>query len=113
MARFTLDNIRKAAQARYGSTDVELEDGFVVRLMNPLRLPKGKRAELQGIQDRMNAEGADQEEMLHEVVYLVAENEAAATRLIDAVGEDLTVLVEIFREYSEGTQAGEASASES
>ena len=112
MAKFTLDNIRKAAQAKYGSTEITLDDEFVVELQNPLRLPKSKRAELAGLQARLDAGDLDQEDVLATTVHLVAKSEAAATRLLDEVGDDLTVLVEIFKEYSEGTQAGEASASE-
>jgi len=112
MAKFTLDNIRQAAQAKYGSTDIELDDGFTVKLLNPLRLTKARRTELQGLQARLEEEGADQEEILYATVRLVAQNEHAAERLSADVGEDLTVLVEIFRNYSEGTHAGEASASQ-
>ncbi|MEU6572289.1 phage tail assembly protein [Streptomyces sp. NPDC046805] len=113
MAVFSLDNIRAAAEAKYGSTDIELGDGFVARLLNPLRLPKEKRAELLKIQEKLDGDDADQEQVLADAIRLVAENDTAGEKLLDAVGSDLAVLAQIFASYSEGTQVGEASASES
>jgi hypothetical protein len=113
MANFSLDSIRAAAEAKYGSTDIELGDGFVVRLLNPLRLPKEKRAELLKIQEKLDGDDVDQELVLADAVRLVADNEKAAEKLLSEVGSDLAVLAQIFATYSEGTQVGEASASES
>ncbi|QPB09845.1 tail assembly chaperone [Streptomyces phage Sentinel] len=113
MATFSLDNIRAAAEAKYGSTDIELGDGFTARLLNPLRLPKEKRAELLKIQDKLDGEDVDQELVLADAIRLVAENEKAAEKLLAEVGSDLAVLAQIFATYSEGAQVGEASASES
>ncbi|MGW1836970.1 phage tail assembly protein [Streptomyces sp. NPDC002067] len=110
MASFSLDTIRAAAEAKYGSTDIELGDE-TIRLLNPLRLPKTKRTALSELQDRMGGEDADQEELLSEAIRLVAERPAAADDLLDAVGGDLAVLAEIFDRYGKGTQVGEASAS--
>ncbi|ATI18800.1 tail assembly chaperone [Streptomyces phage Diane] len=112
MATFSLDSIRAAAEAKYGSTDIELGDGFTTRLLNPLRLPKEKRAELLKIQDKLDGSD-DQEAVLAEAIHLVAENETAASKLLEAVGSDLALLAQIFATYSEGAQVGEASASES
>ncbi|MFH8414356.1 phage tail assembly protein [Streptomyces collinus] len=113
MAQITLDSIRKAAEAKYGSTDIELGDGFTARLLNPLRLAKEKRAELLKIQDKLNGDDVDQEQVLADAIRLVAENEKAADKLLKEIGSDLAVLAQIFETYSNGTQVGEASASES
>ncbi|MFJ3907466.1 phage tail assembly protein [Streptomyces vinaceus] len=110
MASYSLDAIRAAAEARYGSTDIELGDD-TVRLLNPLRLRKEKRTKLTQLQDRMSGEDADQEELLSEAIRLVAEHPKAADKLLTAIGGDLAVLAEIFDAYGRGTQAGEASAS--
>lgn len=115
MANFTLDDIRTAAEAKYGSTDIELGDGMVVKLVNPLRLPKLRRDALMNIQGDLNAEGEDakgQEEILAEAIRLVAEKPVQAEALLEAVGDDLTVLAEIFERYTKSTQVGEASASQ-
>ncbi|MGW0861297.1 phage tail assembly protein [Streptomyces sp. NPDC002611] len=113
MASFSLDSIRAAAEAKYGSTDIELADGFVVRLLNPLRLSKAARAELLNIQSKLDGDDVDQEAVLSEAIELVAENDTAAKRLLDEVGSDLALLAQIFATYGEGTQVGEASASQS
>lgn len=110
MASFTLDAIRTAAEAKYGSTDIELGDE-TIRLLNPLRLPKATRAELSQLQDRMGGDDADQEDLLSEAIRLVAEHPKAADKLLQAVNGDLALLAEIFDAYGRGTQAGEASAS--
>ncbi|MCY0921663.1 MULTISPECIES: phage tail assembly protein [Streptomyces] len=107
MASYSLDAIRDAAEARYGSTDIELNDD-TIRLLNPLRLSKAARSELTQLQDRMGGEDADQEELLSEAIRLVAEHPKAATKLLTAINGDLAVLAEIFDAYGRGTQAGEA-----
>ncbi|GGK13229.1 hypothetical protein GCM10010124_02260 [Pilimelia terevasa] len=113
MANYTLDDIRAAAEAKYGSTDINEVDGMTVRLLNPLRLPKKSRTALVDIQKRMDDESvdADQEALLVEAIRLVAQTPKQATALLRAVGDDLAVLAQIFATYAEGTQAGEASAS--
>jgi hypothetical protein len=108
---FTLDNFREAAEKKYGAMEIDLGDGTVCRLTNALRLPKSKRDSLLKMQDDMKKEGADQEQMLMDCLRLVAESVPAANKLLKAIGSDLAVLAEIFEQYSEGTQAGEASAS--
>ncbi|MGW8630607.1 phage tail assembly protein [Streptomyces sp. NPDC055793] len=114
MAQFTLDNIRAAADAKYGSTDIEVDEKTTVHLLNPLRLPKEKRTKLVALQDAMDAEGdVDQEELFSEAIRLVADHPKKAEALLTAVGGDLAVLAQIFETYGKGTQAGEASASAS
>lgn len=113
MAQFTLDAIRAAADAKYGSTDIEIDEKTTVHLLNPLRLPKEKRKELEAIQGRMDADDADQEELLAEAIVLVADHPKKGQELIKAVGGDLAVLAQIFETYGKGAQVGEASASAS
>lgn len=114
---FTLDDIRAAAEAKYGSTDIQIGD-TLVRLLNPLRLTKVKRTALVAAQKDLEAEEGDeevevdQEAAFHAILRIVAETEHQAEVLIDAVGDDLAQLASLFSMYSEGTQAGEASASQ-
>lgn len=110
---FSLDDIRKAAEAKYGSTDIELPDGKVCSLVNPLRLSKEKRAELVSMQDKMDESGADQFDILADAIRLVATSKSKAEALIEAADGDLTILVEVFSNYTSSTQVGEASASQS
>lgn len=117
MATFTLDDIRDAAEAKYGSTDIPVGD-VLVRLLNPLRLTKEKRSALIGAQKDLEAQegedaaDVDQVEVFQGILRLVAENEHQAEVLIAELGDDLAVLASVFELYSEGTQAGEASASQ-
>jgi hypothetical protein len=112
MATFSLDNIRAAADAKYGSTDIEFGEGKTVKLLNPLRLPKAKRDALSDIAKRLESDTEDQVVVLQDALRSASET-ALVEELIEAIGDDLGVLMEIFTDYMEGTQAGEASASES
>ncbi|GGN40157.1 hypothetical protein GCM10010109_68860 [Actinoplanes campanulatus] len=112
VSTFTLDSIREAAEAKYGSTDIELPNGSEVRLVNVLKLKKDKRAALIALQDGMREDGADQEEMINEAFRLVAATPAQAEALIEAIEGDLTVAAELFQRYVKGTQVGEASGSQ-
>lgn len=117
MATFTLDDIREAAEAKYGSTDIPVGD-VLVRLLNPLRLTKEKRSALMAAQKDLEAqegegvEDIDQVEVFQGILRLVAENEHQADVLIAELGDDLALLASVFEMYSAGTQAGEASASQ-
>lgn len=107
MASYTLDDIRAAAEAKYGATEINFGSD-ICRLLNPLRLPKEKRAELLKFQDQLDGEDADQEEVLGQAIRLVAESQPAANKLLKAVGSDLALLAQIFETYGKGTQVGEA-----
>lgn len=116
MATFTLDSIREAAEQKYASTDIDLGGGDVLRMQNPLRLPKEKRKALMSIQDRLEEEGeeeVEQEEILADAIRLVADDEEMAEKLLEQVGDDMAVLAQIFSTYTGEAQVGEASASES
>ncbi|MCS0601100.1 phage tail assembly protein [Streptomyces sp. LP11] len=109
MATYTLDDIRAAADAKYGSTDIQLDDTNTVVLRNPLRLAKAERDELGSLQDRLDGdEGLDQGDVLADAIRLVAKDKKAAEELIEQVAGDLAVLASIFETYTKGTQAGEA-----
>lgn len=111
MASYSLDDIRAAAERKYGSTDISLGDD-TVRLLNPLRLPKARRDALLALQEEMGNDDADQAELLAQAIRTIAESEKAAEKLLEAVDGDLAILAEIFGHYGESTQVGEASASQ-
>lgn len=110
---YTLDSIREAAEKKYGSFDIDLGNGEIVKLLNPLRISKENRKKLNGLQDRLDEESDNQEELLAESLRLVAENRSAVDGLLAIIGDDLTILAEIFEQYTAATQTGEASASQS
>jgi hypothetical protein len=108
LASCTLDDIRASAEAKYGSTDITV-DGRPVVLLNPLRLGKRKRQRLTEIQTQLSSdEAVDQQVLLEEALLCVAASESQGQRLLDAIGDDLALLVSVFERYSEGTQAPEA-----
>lgn len=127
MATFSLDQIKAAADAKYGSLDIPLSEkqGDVVRLLNPLRMSEAQRTELRVIQDKLNDIAAanedgdedaeptedavkEQTDLIAEMLMAVAENKAAGKKLLDALGGDLAMTMIVFEQYTEGTQAGEA-----
>ncbi|XVS66063.1 phage tail assembly protein [Actinosynnema sp. CA-299493] len=115
MSSFSLDDIRKAADAKYGSTDIEVGD-TTVRLLNPLRMPKAQRDKLVNLQKDMETGGdeaaeVDQVAIFQNALRTVAETPAQAKVLISAIGDDLGVLAEVFERYTEGQSVGEASSS--
>lgn len=108
MSQFSLDDIRAAAEAKFGHMDITLSEDENVRLINVLRLPKEKRELVMKIDDRLDEEGADQGDVLADLIRTVSESEEQANKLIEAVGDDLSVLIQIFSDYTKGTQVGEA-----
>ncbi|MFD6636770.1 phage tail assembly protein [Micromonospora chalcea] len=104
---FTLDDIRAAAEAKYGSLEIPLGT-TTARLLNPLRLSKKNRDALTSVQTRLDEEGADQEALLREALTVIAEHPAQAKALLKEIGDDLAVMATIFERYAKGTQAGEA-----
>lgn len=111
MATFSLDDIRAAAEAKYGDTTIDLGDEKMV-LVNPLRLDKDKRKALTSIQERSEEEGADEGDVMREALRLATSTPAAAEKFIGIAGDDLTLLATVFESYTEGVQMGEASASQ-
>jgi hypothetical protein len=109
---FSLDDIRAAAEAKYGSTDFELSDGSWCKLLNPLRLSKANREKLIAQQERLNEDDADTEVLLSETLLLVAADAKYAKQLIKELGGDLAMLATIFEKYNQGAQVGEASPSQ-
>lgn len=107
----TLAAIRKAADKKYGSFEVELSDGTSFIAPNALRLSKAKRKVLTGLSDRLKEEGADQFDVFSDALKKVSTSGHAA--LMKEIDGDLPVLIGVFEDYMKNTEAGEASASES
>lgn len=114
----TLDTIRAAAELKYGGYAIALSETETLTLRNPLRMPKRERDAMGSLQERLNAdtpEGeaeVDQEEILSELLTLVADNKGLGQRFVDMLGGDLVLLMETFSQYGDKVQVGEASASQ-
>lgn len=111
MANFTLDDIRAAAEAKYGSTNIDLGNGDTLSLVNPLRLPKDKRDRLTAIQKEIDG-GKDQGDAMKDALRIVADSQEKCERFLAIVGDDLAMLATVFSAYVSGSQLGEASASQ-
>lgn len=108
MPKFTLADIREAAEKKYGPFVIELEDGDVT-LVNPLKMSKANRKKLTALDD---GDDSDVDEKLAATIRL-ATTPAEAKRLLAAVGDDLPTLAQIVRDWTATAQAGEASPSAS
>lgn len=121
---FSLDDIRAAAEAQFGSSNFEYinEDGEQreLVLINPLRLPKKRRDALLGLQDELDADEADQEALMVKGLHLSAEDYDARTKkskhvtgFVASHDGDLAVIATVFQLHQKAAQVGEASASQS
>jgi hypothetical protein len=107
MSAYELDDIKKAAEKKYGSTNIKIGGGVEVVLLNPLKLSKATRKKLSQVQENLD-EGADEVDALVEALKLIVATPAMVDKLLDAVGDDAATLAEIFSIYQENSQPGEA-----
>jgi hypothetical protein len=125
MSALSLDDLRKGAAAKYPDFEIETEDGKVLGFHPVFRLPKAKRKaimEAMDVKSRVEALGEDTDTDQPELMISIlsdALHAAERTRGDHAVlakwagKEDLGTWLYIFRRYSEVTDLGEASPSES
>lgn len=110
--KFSLDDIKAAADAEYTSTEFEFGDGKVAVLTNPLRLSAKARSEMARMQERLDAAAKDpaidQAGLLEGALLLACADRAVGKEFIAAIGGDLAVLAKVFESYVQGVQAGEA-----
>lgn len=114
----TLDGLRQEASKRYADYPVRMDEHTTVVLRAPLRLSSEDRMSLRRMQTSISDMQDDPEysdahllEVLRNMIRTVADNRERAQVLVDAIGDDLAVLQTLFEDYSERTQAGEASHS--
>lgn len=132
MAKVTLDQYRKAADEKYASFEIALDSKTTVTLRNPLRIGDEKVRKFNEIIEKMqelsskgtasedgwNEVGADEPEidtlelvpLFVEVFRLVGDKNVE--KLIEAIDGDIIILREIFEDYAEAVNLGEASGSE-
>lgn len=108
MPTITLQDIRDAADKKYGPLIIEGVEGGAVTLLNALRLSKEKRAALSALDDQ---DDIDVQDKLEQIIRLAAATEDDANRLLAEFGEDLGQLAEALGHYTGKTQLGEASPS--
>ena len=108
--KLQLDDIRAAAERKFGSVVVELSDGSVVELKNMLRLSREKRdkfAEL--VEANKSEEGiAEDPAEFFLSVFEVIGGDGTADKLRREFGGDAALFATLFEMYSEGSEVGEA-----
>lgn len=108
-----LSQIKQAAEKKYSPYRVELEDGREVLLRIPLRLSKEERSAITRAfeVDEETDSKRDIMDIYEEVFRVVIESEKDADALIEALEGDLAFYQELFSDFSESMQLGEASSS--
>lgn len=125
MSALSLDDLRKGAAAKYPDFEIETEDGKILGFRPVLRLPKARRkavAEALDLKARLDAlpEGHDVDQAQLMISVLSDALKAAERTKGDhsalarwAGSDDLGIWLYLFEQYSEVTDPGEASPSES
>ncbi|MCU1677272.1 MAG: hypothetical protein JWM93_2030 [Frankiales bacterium] len=122
MPQISLDDIRKAAAAKYQEFVIPLGEGQEPVVLLPyLRMSKESRKAWDNRTDPgdvADGEVADPDadtllDYHRMIVRIVARSDSDAERLIEAVGDDAATFQELLQEYANGTSVGEASPSQS
>lgn len=107
-----ISDIKKAADKKYKPLVIDFEDETSATLRLPIRL---KREEREAITKAFEADDdTDKKDMLDiysDVFRIVIEEDGAADKLFEAFGEDLSLYQELFGEFAERMQPGEAGSS--
>lgn len=107
----SLDSARERVEEKYASVFIPVGN-TEAEMVSPVRLPKEKRAKLADMQDALREDDADQVAVLEDIFRLVTKTKGQADSLLKAIDGDLALLIEVFTEYSEASQVGEASPSQ-
>lgn len=114
MKKFKLTQIDKDARELFGDLVIELDEGVEVTLVNTLRLSEEKLEALGAAKTLTDVENEKElVQSYHDWVRIVAEDDDQAELLIDAVGSRIDMWATMQVKWTERTQAGEASTSES
>jgi tail assembly protein len=110
MPRVTLDDIRRAAEQRYGDFDVTLPDGTTVTLRSRLRMSREDRGLLGDVEQLATAGDTD---AITEALRIAAKTPDQGRHLLDALGGDLATAAVLFEQWAQAVSSGESSASAS
>lgn len=104
-------DIAKAADKKYAPLELDLPDESKVVLRLPLRLSRDERKAISKAFDIKDEEEKDMLDIYSEVFRIVIEDQESAEKLISLMGEDLAMYQELFAEFAERMQPGEAGSS--
>ncbi len=107
---FTLDNLRKSLDERYAPVVI---DGIELRPL--LRMNTTDRSTVAGFLDQLSSEGKQTSEESFELIRKVIRCAAGerGPELVDKIGDDLALAMNIIELWIGSTQPGEASSSQS
>lgn len=105
MASVTLASLQLATEAKYGSFDIELSNGQILKLRNPLRMADDERAQFQEL---ASTEGGDPKDQFVTMITLAADDKDLANKFIGLVGDDVALLATVVEQYTDGVKVGEA-----
>ncbi len=119
MAKFTLSDIKAAAERKYSSTVYVLSDGTECVLPNLLNLDEKVGNKVEKALKDLSATGDDDEKgdvssvrtAASTVLRLVA-GERNGDKILDELGGSLASIITLIEEWSSASQVGEASPSD-
>lgn len=104
----TLDQIRDAAEQKYGAKVIDLGDDKTVELKNPLRLSKDNRDAI----TELSPEDFDDVVDYFRAAFEAVAGKKGAAELCKALGDDPALYATVFESYMQEAQVGEASPSQ-
>ena len=105
------NDLAKAADKKDAPLELDLPDETKVVLRLPLRLSREERKAITRAFDVKDEEEKDMLDIYTDVFRIVIEEKEAADKLLDLMGEDLAMYQELFAEFAERMQPGEAGSS--
>lgn len=121
MPQVSLIDFQKAADEKFGDYEITLPAGDVACFVQAVRLPKAKRRKLAEALDmqaraaQAEAEESDDDifDMFKDAFRVAAKSAKDFRELEKAVGDDPAIWTDLFNDFVEGSDMGEASPSES
>lgn len=116
MATFTLTDLRNEVSKKYAPTVIE-NGADTYTLQNLIQLPKDKREEVTALVDKFESSSDDEEDEglglegqmdTFRDIILAVETEGKGQELLDLLGDNPALLMELASAWMTGTQLGEA-----
>jgi hypothetical protein len=113
---FTLDSLREEAEKKYAPVTLDLGDGVEIELRSLIRLPKKDRAVafdlLKTIEDNDGNSSDGVEVLTESALKLLGTVADKGPLLVKALGDDLSLILEVLSLWMDGSQPGEAESSQ-
>lgn len=112
---FTLDSLREEAQKKYAPITIDLGDK-TVELRSLLRLPKKERGVafdlLKAIEENDGNSSEGVEFLTENGLKLLSTVADDGPAIVKALGDDLSLILEVLAVWMDGSQPGEAGSSQ-